>query len=103
MQSFPVTAQGAEENFDSSLSTHNAGVKISYILDVMEETSYFGTNPFTFKYIVLAMNSCLITCTNTQSFAEGENFAYAILVAHLGILFHIFGSFFTLFCSKLEF
>ena len=50
------------------------------------------------------MNSCLITCTDKHSFSEEvENCAYAISMAHLGLLFQIIGAALTLFGSKLEF
>ena len=65
MQSFTVKAQGAEERLDSSLPGHVVGVKKSDTLDVLEEISYFRSDPFTLIDIVLPTNSYMIACTNT--------------------------------------
>ena len=74
VQSFPVKAQGDKERFDSSLSNHVAGVHKSGTLDVLEEISYFRSDPFTLIDLELPTNSYMIACTNTQSFVEeGEN------------------------------
>ena len=104
MQSLPVSTQGAEEKFNSSLSNIVVGVKRSDVLDVLEEISYLGSDPSTLIDLVLPTNSYLIACTNSLSFIEEEeNSASAISVAHLEPLFLILGTDITLFGSDFKF
>ena len=79
-------------------------MNISVIFDVLEEISYLESDPFTLTCPILPINSCLITCTNYQSFVEeGEHCAFSISVVHLEPLFLIIGSNITLFGSNFKF
>ena len=102
MQSLPVIASKNEEEFDFSLSKVAVGVHKSDTMDVLEEISCFRTDYFTLIDLDLPSNSCMIACTNTQSFVEeGEKCASTILVEHLEPLFHTLGSYITLFGSDM--
>ena len=84
----PIVRRNSHNSFDSSLSNHVAGVHKSGTLDVLEEISYFRSDPFTLIDLELPTNSYMIACTNTHSFVEeGENRASTILVEHLETLF----------------
>ena len=84
MQSFPVIVSENEEEFDFSISNVAAGVKKSNSMDVLEEISYFRSDPFTLIDLELLANSYMIACTNTHNFIEeGENCASTISVGHL--------------------
>ena len=65
-----MKAQGVEERFDSSLSNHANSVHKSDTLDILEEISYFRSDPFTLIDIELPSNSYIIACTNTHSFVQ---------------------------------
>ena len=47
LQSFAVIVSENEEEFDFSISNVVAGVQKSNTLDVLEEISYFRSDPFT--------------------------------------------------------
>ena len=51
LQSLPVIASENEEEFDSSISSVVVGVQKSYNLVILEEISYFRSNPFTLIYL----------------------------------------------------
>ena len=100
MQSFPVIVSENEEEFDFSISNVVAGVQKSNTLDVLEEISYFRSDPFTLFDLEIPSNFYMIACTNTSNFVkEGENCASTISVGHLKPLFHTLGSDMTLFVS----
>ena len=71
-----MKAQRAEERFDSSLYNHATGVQKSDTLDVLEEISYFRSDPFTLIDLVLPTNSYMIACTNTRVFLKEENIVH---------------------------
>ena len=70
VQSFPVIASENEEEFDFSLSNVADGVQKIDTLDVLEEISYFRSDPFTLICLVLPRNSNLIALNNSHSFIE---------------------------------
>ena len=54
-----------------------------YILEIILD---FRSDPFTLIDLELPGNSCMIECTNTNSFEEGENCASTISVRHLDFI-----------------
>ena len=60
------------------------------------------SDPFTLIDLELPTNSCMIACTNTQGFEEGENYASTISVERtLGYYMKLFGSDMILFGSEM--
>ena len=82
MQNFLVIASESEEKFDFSPSNVAAGVKICDTLDILEEISYYQSDPFTPHDLDLPANSCTIACTKIQNFEDEENCASTVLVDH---------------------
>ena len=104
MQSLLVTTSENEEEFSLSLCHVVSSMHKSGFLDVLEEISYLGSDPFTLIDLVLPTNSYMISCTNSQSFIEeGENCAFSTSVVHLEPLFLILGFDTTLFGSNFKF
>ena len=64
VQSLPMIASENEEEFDFSLS-NVVVVHKSNNLDVLEEISYFRSDPFTLIDLEIPGNSYMIQCTNT--------------------------------------
>ena len=74
-------------------------MKKSDSLYVLEEISYFSSDPFTLFDLDLPINSYMIECTNTHNF-EGENCVATITVEHtLGYDMKLFGYDMILFIS----
>ena len=98
VQILPVIVSENEEEFDFSISNVVAGVQKSNTLDVLEEISYFRSDPFTLFDLELPSNFSMVTCTNTQNLVEeGESCASTISMGNLEPLFHTLGSDMTLF------
>ena len=83
MQNLPVIASKSEEEFDFSLSNFTSSVQICNIFDILEEISYYHSDPFTPLDLDLPLNSCRIACTKMQNFEEEESYASTVLVNHL--------------------
>ena len=91
VQTLLVIVSENEEEFDLFISNVAAGVQKSNNLDVLEEISYFMSDPFTLIDLDILANSYMIACTNIHNFVEGENCAFTISVGHLEPLFHTLG------------
>ena len=80
VQNLLVIASKSEENFDFSLSNVAASVQIRNTLDILEEISYYQSDPFAPHDLDLPANSCRITCTKIQNFEEEENCVFTVSV-----------------------
>ena len=102
VQNLPVIASKSKEEFDFSLSNVADGVQIFNTLDILEEISYYQSDPFALLDLDLPANSYRIACTNIQNFEEGENCASTISMEHtLGSDMNLFGSDMILFGSNM--
>ena len=63
VQNLPVIASESEENFYFSPSNVAAGVKICNTLDILEEISYYQSDPFAPHDLDLPTKSYRIACT----------------------------------------
>ena len=70
VQNLLVIASESEEKFDFSPSNVADGMKICNNLDILEEISYYQSNPFAPHDLDLPVNSCKIACTKIQNFEE---------------------------------
>ena len=83
VQNLPVIASESEEKFDFSPSNVSAGVKICDTLDILEEISYYQSDPFAPHDLYFLANSCRIACTKIRNFEEEESCASTVSVNHL--------------------
>ena len=83
VQNFPVIASESEEKFDFYPSNGASGVKICDTLDILEEISYYQSDPFAPHDLYFSANSCKIACTKIQNFEEEESCASIVSVNHL--------------------
>ena len=60
VQNLPVIASKSEEEFDFSVSNVASGVKICNTLDILEEISYYKSDPFAPHDLDFPANSCRI-------------------------------------------
>ena len=67
---------------DFSLSNVAACLKICNTLDILEEISYYQSDPFAPLDLDLPANSCRIACTKIQNFEEEESCASTVSVDH---------------------
>ena len=70
VQNLPVIASESEEKFDLSSSNVAAGVQICKNLDILEEISYYQSDPFAPHDLDFPANSYMIACTKIQNFEE---------------------------------
>ena len=82
VQNVPVIASESEDKFDFSPSNVVSGVKICDNLDILEEISYYQSDPFAPHDLYFPANSYRITCTKIQNFEEEENCASTVSLDH---------------------
>ena len=104
VQNLLVIASESEEKIDIYPSNVASGVKICNTLEILEEISYYHSDPFAPRDLDLPANSCRIACTKIQNFEEEENCASTVLVDHtLGYDMNLIGYDMILFGSDLIF
>ena len=102
VQNLPAIASESEEKYDFSPSNVSAGVKICDTLDILEEISYYQSDPFIPHDLVFLANFCRIACTEIQNFEEEENCASTVSVDHnFGSDMNLIGYYVILFGSDM--